>query len=93
MLNRVMSDRSLRLARKAVRHPGRAVLRLMLKARLRRKKINQERARLLRFLSLRFGVDAQRSTTFPDRTDSALRVYSAVRHCTCWCGRVDPKSR
>jgi len=58
MLNRVLSDRSLRLARKAVRHPGRAVLRLMLKARLRRKKINQERARLLRFLSLRFGVDA-----------------------------------
>ena len=54
----VLSHKSLRLAGKAVRHPGRAVLRLMLKARLRGKKISQERVRLLRFLSLQFGVDA-----------------------------------
>lgn len=58
MLKRVLSHKSLRLAGKAVLHPGRAVLRLMLKVRLRRKKISQERVRLLRFLSLQFGVDA-----------------------------------
>ena len=58
MLKRVLSYKTLRLAGKAVRHPGRAVLRLMLKARLRRKKVSQERVRLLRFLSLQFGVDA-----------------------------------
>lgn len=58
MLKPVLPYKSLRLAGKAVRHPGRAVLRLMLKARLRRKKISQERVRLLSFLSLQFGVDA-----------------------------------
>jgi predicted O-methyltransferase YrrM len=58
MLKQLLSHKKLRLAGKAVRHPSRAVLRLMLKARLRRKKISQERVRFLRFLSLQFGVDA-----------------------------------
>jgi predicted O-methyltransferase YrrM len=58
MLKQLLSHRKLRLAGKAVRHPGRAVLRLMLKARLRGKKVSQERVRFLRFLSLQFGVNA-----------------------------------
>jgi predicted O-methyltransferase YrrM len=58
MLRQLLSHRKIRLVGKAVRHPGRAVLRLTLRARLKRKKIKQERARLLRFLSLQFGVNA-----------------------------------
>ncbi|MBA3759265.1 MAG: class I SAM-dependent methyltransferase [Gemmatimonadales bacterium] len=43
---------------KAIRHPGRAVLRLVLRARLRRTGIDEARGRLLGLLSRRFGVDA-----------------------------------
>jgi predicted O-methyltransferase YrrM len=58
MLKQLLSHKNLQMAGKAVRRPDRAVLRLMLKARLKRKKIPTERERLLRFLSLQFGVDA-----------------------------------
>jgi predicted O-methyltransferase YrrM len=47
-----------RLATKAVFNPRRAVLRLVLRARLRRLTPNEERARLLSFLSVHFNVDA-----------------------------------
>jgi predicted O-methyltransferase YrrM len=43
---------------KAVRDPRRAVLRLVLRSRLRKLDVEQERARLLDFLSSRFQVDA-----------------------------------
>lgn len=48
----------LRLFAKAVRHPGRAALRLLLRARLARPGYLAERARLLTWVSERFGVDA-----------------------------------
>ncbi|HET6777258.1 MAG TPA: class I SAM-dependent methyltransferase [Gemmatimonadales bacterium] len=58
MLSRTSYQRTLRLAGKVLRHPDRAVLRLVLKARLRRTPIRNERVRLLAFLSRQFGVDA-----------------------------------
>ncbi len=58
MLDRTSSRKALRLAMKALRHPDRAVLRLVLKARLRRTPVARERLRLLSFLSRQFGVDA-----------------------------------
>ncbi len=49
---------ALRLAGKAVRHPGRAVLRLLLRARLARTGVAVDRMRLVSWVSERFGVDA-----------------------------------
>jgi predicted O-methyltransferase YrrM len=46
------------MARKAIRNPRRAVLRLALKARLRRKRVKEERRRLVGLLSRRLEVDA-----------------------------------
>jgi predicted O-methyltransferase YrrM len=46
-----------RMLVKAIRHPSRAVMRLVLRARLARTEIEQERARLLTSLSQHFGVD------------------------------------
>jgi predicted O-methyltransferase YrrM len=42
---------------KAIRHPARAIMRLVLRARLARTKIEEQRADLLSFVSQRFGVD------------------------------------
>jgi hypothetical protein len=47
-----------RLLGKAIRHPGRAALRLLLRARVARSDPEAERQRLLAFLSRQFGVDA-----------------------------------
>jgi predicted O-methyltransferase YrrM len=58
MLKRLSHHKTLRLAAKVLRHPDRAVLRLVLKARLRRTPIRSERTRFLVFLSRHFGVDA-----------------------------------
>lgn len=58
MLSRIPYHKTLRLAAKVLRHPDRAVLRLVLKLRLRRTPIRTERDRLLAFLSRRFRVDA-----------------------------------
>lgn len=54
--NRPMA--AIRLFTKAVRHPGRAVLRLLLRARLARTGMPMDRARLLSWVSEQFGVDA-----------------------------------
>jgi predicted O-methyltransferase YrrM len=53
-----MSGSYLRLATKAIRDPRRAILRLVLRSRLRRLNAEEERARLVAFLSNRFAVDA-----------------------------------
>jgi predicted O-methyltransferase YrrM len=42
---------------KAMRHPARAIMRLVLRARLARTRIEEERTRFLTFVSQRFGVD------------------------------------
>ncbi len=47
-----------RLLAKAIRNPSRAVLRLLLRARLARTGVPLDRARLLRWVSEQFGVDA-----------------------------------
>jgi predicted O-methyltransferase YrrM len=44
---------------KAMRHPSRAVMRLVLRARLAGTRIEEERARFLTFVSQRFGVDGR----------------------------------
>ena len=46
------------MVRKALRDPRRALLRLVLRSRLSRTGVETERARLLRFLSLRYDLDA-----------------------------------
>ena len=53
-----MSESHWRLAMKAIRDPRRAVLRLVLRSRLRKLDVEQERADLLDFLSGSFHVDA-----------------------------------
>ena len=53
-----LSTSWLTLARKAVRHPQRALLRLVLWARLRRTTLEESRARALDAISARWGVDA-----------------------------------
>ncbi len=58
MLGQILNRPSVRMAGKALRHPGKAVLRLVLKARLRRAPMDEERGRLLALLSRQFGVDA-----------------------------------
>ncbi|MGI9040082.1 MAG: class I SAM-dependent methyltransferase [Gemmatimonadales bacterium] len=58
MVSQILKGKTVRMAGKAIRNPSRAVLRLVLKARLRRAKIEDERGRLLDLLSRRFGVDA-----------------------------------
>jgi predicted O-methyltransferase YrrM len=47
------------MLRKAIRDPRRAVLRLVLRSRLARADIEQERRRLLHFLSQRYDIDAE----------------------------------
>lgn len=58
MVREILNRKAVRMAGKAIRNPSRAVLRLVLKARLRRTRIDEERGRLLGLLSRRFGVDA-----------------------------------
>ncbi|MBA3258822.1 MAG: class I SAM-dependent methyltransferase [Gemmatimonadales bacterium] len=58
MLRQILSRPFFRMAGKAIRHPSRAVLRLVLKARLRRSSVDEERGRLLALLSRQFGVEA-----------------------------------
>lgn len=53
-----MGSQLLQLAGKAVRHPERALLRLVLKARLARTDPASDRARLVHLVSLLWGVDA-----------------------------------
>jgi predicted O-methyltransferase YrrM len=53
-----MASTALRLASKAVRDPRRAVLRLVLRSRLGRLHMDDERTRLISFLSRHFHVDA-----------------------------------
>lgn len=48
---------ALRLVGKAMRYPDRAILRMVLRARLARRDLDSERTRLFRFLSDRFAVD------------------------------------
>jgi predicted O-methyltransferase YrrM len=57
MLGGKLSRTNLRLLGKAIRHPSRAVLRLVLRSRLARLNVEEERRRLLDYLSDRFGVD------------------------------------
>jgi hypothetical protein len=58
-----------RIVGKAVRNPSRAMLRLVLRARLARTGIDEERRRLLDFLSRRYGVDAAELTAEYHRSD------------------------
>ncbi len=58
MMRRFLNRPTVRMAGKALRHPGRAVLRLVLRARLRRTPMDEERERLLALISRRFDVDA-----------------------------------
>jgi predicted O-methyltransferase YrrM len=58
MAREILSRKAIRVANKAVRHPGRAVMRLVLIARLRRMKRDEERGRLIGLLSRRFGINA-----------------------------------
>lgn len=48
----------MRVVGKGVRHPGRATMRLILKTRLARRRVEAERDRLHEFLSQNFQVDA-----------------------------------
>lgn len=57
MLDGERGRMQVRLLRKAVRHPTRAVLRLVLRSRLSKLSAAEERTRLLEYLSARFGVD------------------------------------
>jgi hypothetical protein len=47
----ILNSKDLRMAGKVIRHPRRALLRLVLRTRLRRIRIAEERKRLLGFLS------------------------------------------
>lgn len=57
MFSRLISRKDLRHLGRAARHPGRAVLRLALRAQLGRLDAAEERRRLLAYLSSHFGVD------------------------------------
>ena len=69
---------AIRLLAKAVRNPSRAVLRLLLRARLARTGVPADRARLVRWVSEQFGVDA---VAFHDEylASDFRRSYSARR--------------
>ena len=69
---------AIRLLAKAVRNPSRAVLRLLLRARLARTGVSVDRARLVRWVSEQFGVDA---VVFHDEylASDFRRSYSARR--------------
>jgi predicted O-methyltransferase YrrM len=56
-MNGLLAGADARMLRKAVRHPSRAVMRLVLRSRLSRIDVDEERTRLLALLSERFGVD------------------------------------
>jgi predicted O-methyltransferase YrrM len=56
-MNGLLAGIDARTLMKAMRHPSRAVMRLVLRARLARTRIEEERARLLTSLSQHFGVD------------------------------------
>jgi len=58
MVRQLLNHKAFRMAGKAIRHPTHAVRRLVLRARLRRTRIDEERGRFLGLLSRRFGVDA-----------------------------------
>lgn len=57
MLHGKLNRANVRLLRKAVRHPSKAVLRLILRSRLSKLSAEAERARFLTYLSRRFHVD------------------------------------
>ena len=57
MLGGTLSRTNVRLLRKAIRHPTKAVLRLLLRSRLSRLDVVDERRRFVEYLSDRFGVD------------------------------------
>jgi predicted O-methyltransferase YrrM len=57
-MRHLLAGSDARTLRKAIRHPTKALLRLVLRARLGRTTVSDERARLLAFLTERFGVDA-----------------------------------
>jgi hypothetical protein len=58
VVRQLLNRNSVHVAGKAIRHPGRALKRLVLRARLRRTRIDEERGRFLDLLSRRFGVNA-----------------------------------
>lgn len=66
-----------RLLAKALRHPGRALLRLLLRARLARPGAEADRGRLLAWISERFGVDA--AALRAEHLDSDFRRDYAAR--------------
>jgi predicted O-methyltransferase YrrM len=57
MLGGKLNRTNVRLLRKAIRHPTRAVLRLVLRSRLSRISAEEDRQRLIAYLSDRFGAD------------------------------------
>lgn len=56
-MKELLAGANARMLMKAIRHPSRAVMRLVLRARLARIRVEEERARLLTCLSQHFGVD------------------------------------
>ncbi|MBA3495663.1 MAG: class I SAM-dependent methyltransferase [Gemmatimonadales bacterium] len=72
----------LTLLGKAVRHPDRALLRLLLRGRLARTSLSEERARLLRWVSAQFGVDAQ--ALHAEYVTSGFRREFAARRRELW---------
>jgi hypothetical protein len=71
------AGRHSRLLAKVIRHPGRAALRLLLRARRGQRDIEQERQRLLDFLADTFEVDAR--ALHREYLDSPFRRWFAER--------------
>jgi predicted O-methyltransferase YrrM len=69
VVQQLLRSKLLRMAGKAIRHPDRAVMRLVLKARLRRSTIHEDRRRLLGLLARRFGVNGPRLMAEYRRSD------------------------
>lgn len=59
-MRQILSPQAVRLAQKALRHPDRVITRLVLRMRLRRTRIEEDQRRLLKLVSLRYGVDGSR---------------------------------
>ena len=84
---RVMTVRRyLDLARKAVRHPDRALLRLVLMARVRRSDRAHDRARLLHLVSLMWGVDGPALLSEYERSPFARWYRTRVRRLSANLG-------
>lgn len=92
MIRQLLAGTDSRLLRKAVLHPGRAVMRLVLRARLARSTVAEERRRYVAFLSHHFGVDAMALATeyaqsdyrswFVNRKAELARFPGPYRHGT-----------